>query len=208
MPSMPSPSLLWRGTAGGGARGDLPRGDHDGALRVGGGDRRAGRPAGGALRRRARDRRDGHPSCSRSSGERQSGSRSRTGSAFRLAAPAFRGERPTQLDTLIGLAQVGGAMFVAAVSSVPIIVLSDVRAQEFTGDVPAIIIGAIGYLLARRAGRAAAACGVLRPHRARARRAGRGGQERARRALTARLGDARVSARVRSRRRPRAARPR
>src|SRR5262249_24383311 len=27
--------------------------------------------------------------------------------AFRLAAPAFRGERPTRLDTYIGLAQVG-----------------------------------------------------------------------------------------------------
>jgi len=70
--------------------------------------------------------------------------------AFRLAAPAFRGERPTQQDTLVGLAQVGGAMFVAAVSSIPILVLSDVRAQELTGDVPAIIIGAIG--ISSRAG--------------------------------------------------------
>ena len=37
-------------------------------------------------------------------------------------------------------------MFVAAVSSLPILFLSDVRAQEFTGDVPALIIGVIGYL--------------------------------------------------------------
>ena len=54
---------------------------------------------------------------------------------------------------MIGLAQVAGAMFVAAVSSVPILFLSDVRAQEFTGDIPALIIGAIGYFLARRTGK-------------------------------------------------------
>src|SRR5260221_861671 len=69
--------------------------------------------------------------------------------AFRLAAPAFRGERPTRNDTYIGLAQVGGAMFVAAVSSLPVIFFSDVRAQETTGDVPALLIGIIGYLIAR-----------------------------------------------------------
>jgi hypothetical protein len=73
--------------------------------------------------------------------------------AFRLAAPAFRGERITNQDTLIGLAQVGGAVFVAAVSSVPVLFLSDVRAQETTGDVPAVLIGVIGYLVARRTGR-------------------------------------------------------
>jgi hypothetical protein len=73
--------------------------------------------------------------------------------AFRLAAPAFRGERPTRQDTHIGLAQVGGAMFVAAVSSIPVVFLSDVRAQETTGDVPAIIIGVVAYLLSRHAGR-------------------------------------------------------
>src|SRR5690349_16303405 len=50
--------------------------------------------------------------------------------AFRIAAPAFRGERPTRHDTYVGLAQVGGAMFVAAVSSIPVLLLSDVRAQE------------------------------------------------------------------------------
>src|SRR5215475_8878464 len=73
--------------------------------------------------------------------------------AFRLAAPAFRGERPTRQDTYIGLAQIGGAMFVAAVSSIPVVFFSDVRAQETTGDVPAIVIGVIAYLLSRHAGR-------------------------------------------------------
>ncbi len=73
--------------------------------------------------------------------------------AFRLAAPAFRGERPGRQDTYIGLAQVGGAMFVAMVSSLPVIFLSDVRAQEFTGDVPAILIGVVGYFIARYSGK-------------------------------------------------------
>src|SRR4051794_30776694 len=73
--------------------------------------------------------------------------------AFRLAAPAFRGERPTRLDTYIGLAQVGAAVFVAAVPSLPVLLFSDVRAQETTGDVPAALIGIVGYVLARATGR-------------------------------------------------------
>jgi hypothetical protein len=77
--------------------------------------------------------------------------------AFRLAAPAFRGDRVTRHDTIIGLAQVGGAMFVALVSSVPVLLLSDVRAQEMTGDVPAIVIGVVGYAVARSTGRSRAA---------------------------------------------------
>jgi hypothetical protein len=73
--------------------------------------------------------------------------------AFGLAAPAFRGVRPTRVDTYIGLAQVGGAMFVAAVSSIPVLLFSEVRAQETTPDVPALLIGAVGFLIARAAGR-------------------------------------------------------
>ena len=73
--------------------------------------------------------------------------------AFRLAAPAFRGERVTSLDTRIGLAQVAGATFVAAVSSLPVLFLNDVRAQEFTGDIPALVIGVVGYVLARVTGK-------------------------------------------------------
>jgi hypothetical protein len=73
--------------------------------------------------------------------------------AFRLAAPAFRGERPSRHDTYIGLAQVAGAIFVAAVSSVPVLLLPDVQAQETTGDVPAVLIGLVGYLLARYLGK-------------------------------------------------------
>src|SRR3954447_20676995 len=69
--------------------------------------------------------------------------------AFRLAAPAFRGERPSRLDTYIGLAQVGGAIFVAAVSSFSVVLFSDAHAQEVTGDVPALLVGVVGYLIAR-----------------------------------------------------------
>jgi hypothetical protein len=73
--------------------------------------------------------------------------------AFRVAAPAFRGESPTRLDAQIGLAQLAGAMFVAAISSLPVLLLNDVREQETTGDIPALIIGVIGYFIARAAGR-------------------------------------------------------
>jgi hypothetical protein len=57
------------------------------------------------------------------------------------------------VDTYIGLAQVGGAILVAAVSSLPVLILPDVRAQETTGDVPALLIGIVGYLVARSTGR-------------------------------------------------------
>lgn len=73
--------------------------------------------------------------------------------AFQFAAPAFRGERPTRRAAYLGLAQVSGAMFVGAVSSLPVLFLSDVRAQEITGDVPALLIGIVAYLIARHAGR-------------------------------------------------------
>jgi hypothetical protein len=80
--------------------------------------------------------------------------------AFRLAASAFRGDRVTGLDTKIGLAQVAAAMFVAAVSSIPVLLLDDVRAQEFTGVVPAILIGIVGYLIARETGKSRLAAAI------------------------------------------------
>jgi hypothetical protein len=72
--------------------------------------------------------------------------------AFGLAAPAFRGEHPGHLDTQIGLAGLAGAVFVAALSSLPVLLFSDVRAQETTGDVPALLVGVIAYLVARHTG--------------------------------------------------------
>jgi uncharacterized membrane protein len=44
-------------------------------------------------------------------------------------------------------------VLVAALSSVPSLLLSDVRAQETTGDVPALLVGVIAYLVARHTGR-------------------------------------------------------
>lgn len=73
--------------------------------------------------------------------------------AFQFAAPLFRGERPTGQVLVVGLAQVAGAIFVAAVSSLPVLFLSDVRAQETAGDVPAVLIGVVAYGVARISGR-------------------------------------------------------
>jgi len=72
--------------------------------------------------------------------------------AFGLAARAFRGERPSLHDTQVGLAQMAGAVLVAALSSLPVLLFSDVRAQELTGDVPAVLVGVVGYLVARQTG--------------------------------------------------------
>ena len=72
--------------------------------------------------------------------------------AFRVAAPAFRDERPTRVDLQIGVAQLAGAALVAAVSSLPVLLFSDVRAQETIGDVPAVLVAAVAYLVARHTG--------------------------------------------------------
>jgi hypothetical protein len=74
--------------------------------------------------------------------------------AFRIAAPGFRGDTPSSHDFRIGAVQLGGAIVVAAVSSLPVLLLSDVRAQETVGDVPALIIGVIAYFVARATGKA------------------------------------------------------
>jgi hypothetical protein len=79
--------------------------------------------------------------------------------AFRVAAPGFRGETPTRLDLQIGLAQLGGAVFVAIVSSLPVFLLSDVHEQETVPDVPAAIIGILAYFIARGSGRSRLAAG-------------------------------------------------
>jgi hypothetical protein len=72
--------------------------------------------------------------------------------AFRIAAHAFRGERPTVLDTQIGFVQVGAAMFVAALCSLPALLFSNTMARETTGDAAALLVGVVGYILARHTG--------------------------------------------------------
>jgi hypothetical protein len=84
--------------------------------------------------------------------------------AFEFASPVFRGDRPSRHAASILLAQLGGATFVAALSSVPVLVLSDVRAKQTTGDVPAVLIGIVAYVIARSSGRprgTALVCGVV-----------------------------------------------
>src|SRR3954451_20857263 len=72
--------------------------------------------------------------------------------AFGIAAHGFRGDRPTGHDVRVGLVQLSAAVVVAAVSSLPVLFLSRAGARDTTGDVPALIIGALGYFLARAAG--------------------------------------------------------
>ena len=73
--------------------------------------------------------------------------------AFRIAAPAFRGDRVTRHDNLVGLAQLGGAIFVALVSSVPALLADPHSSQLATGLVLALLIGVVGYVIARTSGR-------------------------------------------------------
>jgi hypothetical protein len=71
--------------------------------------------------------------------------------AFQLAAPAFRGDRPRRGDWKISAAQLTGATFVALLSSLPVLLFSGAREQETVADVPAVLVGVVGYLVARRA---------------------------------------------------------
>jgi hypothetical protein len=71
--------------------------------------------------------------------------------AFQVAAPVFRGEHFSSDTTRVVLAQLLGAVFVAAVTSLPLVVMSDLRGRESVAYIPALIIGFVGYLGARRA---------------------------------------------------------
>jgi len=73
--------------------------------------------------------------------------------AFGLAAHGLRGEMPTRYDVHVGLVQVAAAASVAAITSLPVLFLSDLRAQQTTGEVPAVIVGVMSYAVARAAGR-------------------------------------------------------
>ncbi len=73
--------------------------------------------------------------------------------AFRLAARLFGGGEGREIDGEIGLAQVGGAAVVAALCTIPIVLFDDDADVEAASVVPALIIGAAGYLIAHVAGR-------------------------------------------------------
>jgi hypothetical protein len=73
--------------------------------------------------------------------------------AFGIAAPGIRGSRPSRRHIDVGMAQVGGAAFVAIISSLPILLLNRNTTLETIGEVPALIIGVIAYFIARSTGR-------------------------------------------------------
>jgi hypothetical protein len=81
--------------------------------------------------------------------------------AFRLAARLFGGGEVREVDVEIGLAQVGGAAVVAALCTIPIVLFDDDADVEAASVVPALIIGAAGYLTSHLAGRSRRASLVL-----------------------------------------------
>ena len=72
---------------------------------------------------------------------------------LRVGSARLTRQRPHRYDVQVGLIQVAAAAFVAAISSLPVFLLSDLRAQQTIGDVPAVIVGVISYAVARAAGR-------------------------------------------------------
>jgi hypothetical protein len=79
--------------------------------------------------------------------------------AFGFAARELRGG-VRRIDFQVGLAQLGAAAFVAAVSCLPIVLFGDVREQEFIGVMPAILIGVSSYFIGRTSGRSRLAAAI------------------------------------------------
>lgn len=76
--------------------------------------------------------------------------------AFRLTAHGFGRGAVSRTDVRIGLAQLAGAAVVALACTLPIVLFGDDRDVQATSAVPALIIGAAGYLASRAAGRSSA----------------------------------------------------
>ena len=73
--------------------------------------------------------------------------------AFQLAALELRGGRLHRQDLELVAAQVGGAVFVALLTTIPILLVDDSAQVDAAIYVPAVIIGFAGYRVARTAGR-------------------------------------------------------
>jgi hypothetical protein len=69
--------------------------------------------------------------------------------SFRLAARLFASGRPHEIDFAIGVAQVGAAVVVAVLSTIPIVFAGGGSQIERTIWVPALIVGASGFAAAR-----------------------------------------------------------
>jgi hypothetical protein len=73
--------------------------------------------------------------------------------AFRLTARAFGGGKITEDDFYVGLAMIAGAIFVAAVCTVPVLLIGDSKEVQATTVVPGVIVGIAGYFTAKAGGR-------------------------------------------------------
>jgi len=73
--------------------------------------------------------------------------------SFRLTARAFGGGEVSEQDVRIGLAQIGGAVLVAALCTIPVILVDGADDVQVTTVVPALIVGAAGYFVSRTSGR-------------------------------------------------------
>ncbi len=73
--------------------------------------------------------------------------------AFRTAARVYGGGRISGQDVRIGIAQMAGAVIVAALCTIPVLMVSDANDVSVTSFVPALIVGGAGYAVARAGGR-------------------------------------------------------
>ncbi len=72
--------------------------------------------------------------------------------AFRIAVRAFGSDHTGRYDLEVGLAQVGGAAFVAAIATIPVIVFPDDVEYRSVHSLLAVELGVVGYLVARLSG--------------------------------------------------------
>ena len=76
--------------------------------------------------------------------------------AFQVAAVWFSGRKATRADVHRALYQVGGAVLVAAVTTIPILFADDATKVEAAALAPALVLGACGFGIGRSAGRSMA----------------------------------------------------
>ena len=73
--------------------------------------------------------------------------------SFRLTARAFGGGEVSERDVRVGLAQMAGAVLVALLCTIPVLVVGEDNDIRVTSWVPALIVGIAGYVVSRTSGR-------------------------------------------------------
>lgn len=73
--------------------------------------------------------------------------------SFRLTARAVGGGYVSETDVKIGVAQMGGAVLVAVLCTIPVFVVGEGNDVKVTLWVPALIVGIAGYFVSRASGR-------------------------------------------------------